>query len=259
MFNSINGSLGQGPRKPRNRSKEGGVGRTDKSHEKHDLVRRAMGGQIGAYRIRNKGLIAYVDGNAGDGEGVEQPQADLFRSNASITTAELVTRAAEKDGNAVAILCERNRGRRAVLKARFPNAIIIGNNSKVLDALPSKCQHIVFVSDPNGPGGHGKEAMREIAMSISSDFVIVFNEQPFARMFGETKSSDPKIQKAFQTMTERYPPEMLEATFWADWLGRKSLASTPLFIASQSFHYRVIVAANVLSDALNRSPFKVIR
>ena len=234
----------------RDRSREG-VGKSEKSYIKHDLIRRVVGGQIGAYRLKNSGRIAIIDGNAGDGIGVELPQMDMFRANMSTTTAELATRIATDVGDAVVILCERKKDRRAALTYRFKDAIILSDNSRALDAIPSDCKYAVWISDPCGPKGHGVEAMRSLALSMRSDFVIAVNEGAIRRI-ASTESG------LWKTQRDLYQPMIESPTYWSEQLCRVKLTRTPIINGAQNFKYRIFVAANVLSDASKRRPFEVV-
>lgn len=243
----------------RDRSRDG-VGKSERSYIKHDIIKRVVGGQASAYRLKNPGTIAIIDGNAGDGLGVERPQLDMFGPNRSTTTAELAMRIADDIGNAVVILCEKLDDRRAALRSRFRDAIILDDNAKAMSAIPSNCKYAVWISDPCGPSDHGVDAMREVASAMRSDFVIAFNEGWISsRCAGLTGECENEVaRRASRTMRDRYLPMIETPTWWADQLRRERLARTPIINGAQNFRYRVIVAANVLSDSARRRPFEEV-
>lgn len=234
----------------RDRSREGAI-KSDRSHIKHDLIRRVVGGQLGAWRLRNKGQIAIIDANAGDGLGVEMPQLDLFEDVHSTTTAELAVLIGERDLCARVILCERDKQRRIALADAFPGTIIVSDNASALDALPPGCEFAVWISDPCGPAGHGLDAMKKFARSIRSDFVIAFNE-------GAVRRIASTVDDIWLTSRERYRPMIESETYWADALARRRLARTPLIQGARNFRYRVLVAANFLSNSALRRPFEIV-
>lgn len=240
----------RGSKPKRDRTREG-IGKSERSHIKHNLIKRVVGGQIGAYRLKNKGRIVIIDGNAGDGQGVDLPQIDLFDSNRSITTAELAVRIAEDVGNAEVILCDRNKERRTSLSGRFADVTILKDNALASDAIPPDCHYAIWISDPCGPAGHGVEAMRAVADRLRSDFVIAVNEGSIRRIAG----TDSEL---WSTSRERYAQMIESPRWWADRLGRERLTRTPIINGASNFKYRIIVAANVLSDAARRKPFEEV-
>ncbi len=238
-------------RPKRDRSREG-AGKSDRSHIKHDLIRRAVGGQIGAYRLKKTGRVAIIDGNAGDGLGVNRPQLDFFSDNMSMTTADVATQVAAKVGNAVVILCESDKLRRDAIALRFPDAIILRDNAHAPGSIPSDCEYAVWISDPCGPAGHGVDAMQEVARSIRSDFVVAMNEGAIVRIAG-TESD------LWKTARDRYAPMIESPTWWADELGRRRMSRTPIINGAANFKYRVLVVADYLADSALRRPFEEIK
>lgn len=235
----------------RDRSREG-IGKSERSYIKHDLIRKVAGGQIAAYRIKNNGRIAIVDGNAGDGIGVDLPQADFFCQNMSTTTADIATRLAASACDATVILCEKDKRKRAALTYRFSKAVVISDNANAIDAIPSDCGYVLWISDPCGPAGHGVEAMASLAKSIRSDFIIASNE-------GAVKRIAATKDEKWGTARERYQPMIDSETYWTETLCRRRLSMTDVIPGARNFRYRIIVAANHLSDAATRLPFKEVQ
>jgi hypothetical protein len=240
-------------RRKRDRSREG-AGKSERSHIKHDIARKAVGAQIAAFRIRNNGRILLIDGNAGDGYGVERPQADLFGENPSCATAEMLVELAERDGNADVVLCEADKEKRSELAVRFPQAVIVGDHANAPHVADSRYVYALWLSDPCGPSAHGVPHMRLLADRIRSDFVVIFNEGWIITRLAGTVSDKWKEAR------ERYLP-MVCPEWWTDALDRRHLARTSKIInGATNFKYRVLVISNFLSDGVKRKPmFEVVK
>jgi hypothetical protein len=192
-----------------------------------------------------------IDGNAGDGHGVEQPQTDLFGDNPSCPTAEMLLEFAVNDGNADVVLCEADAERRAELAARFPEAVIVRDHALAPEYVRDHV-YALWLSDPCGPSGHGVDHMRAIADRVRSDFVIAFNEGWITTRLQGTTSG------RWQTSRERYLP-MSEPFWWTRHLNRRRLARTRHIIhGAANFRYRVLVVANYLAQGATREPFEEV-
>jgi hypothetical protein len=213
-----------------------------------------VGAQIAAFRVRNNGRILLIDGNAGDGHGVEKPQADLFGDNPSCATAEMLVEMAERDGNADALLCEADKGKRAELASRFPRAIVIGDHAGAPQFATSEYVYAIWLSDPCGPSAHGVPHMRILADRIRSDFVVILNEGWITTRLAGTDDDRWKIAR------ERYLP-MASPDWWVEALNRKHLSRTSRIInGAANFNYRVLIISNFLSQGVSRQPlFEVIK
>jgi hypothetical protein len=237
-----------------------GVGKSKNSYVKHNAIAKAVGAQIAAYRHRNKGRIVLIDGNAGDGIGVNLPEEGLFSFYpglvdpiCSLSTAELLVQVSERDRNADVILCERNPDRRAQLAGRFPNAAIIKNNSEILKHIQPHHKWGLWISDPCGPAGHGHEAMAMMARHMPCDFVIALNEQWIDVRLKATHGD------AWEVARRRYLP-MSAPQWWLDKLSRKHMSrSIKLYKIASNFGCRILVVGNFLSDGVKRRPFEVVK
>ena len=239
-------SVPPAPPKRRNRAREG-AGRSDKSYIKQGLIRRAVYAQAFAYRHTHQGAsMVFIDGNAGDGEGVPLPQLDLFGDDLSRPTPLILTDLASKVGASV-LLCEKDRAKHAQLKTRFPQAQIIGNNAEAPSYVPADCTYVLWLSDPCGQSGHGPDAMREIAArSRQSDFVIVQNLTAHRRYAGT------KDHPLWEVARTRYLP-MNDPSYWASLLNKRGVAIGDTIKQSAGFHFRLWVVANYLADHISRT------
>lgn len=235
----------------RNRDREN-AGKSARSHEKHGLIRKAVQGQVFAFHTLSKGRgrILLIDGNAGDGEGVPEDQADLFGDNPSCATAELMVTIGHSRANIDVVLCEKNPAKRSKLIDRFPNITIIPDHKDAPDCVTRFHIYALWLSDPCGPAEQGIEPMSELAKRIKSDFVATFNEGFLIRLKG-TKAG-------WETSKELYLPRE-RPEWWMTTLQRRHMARTRLIKGSESFHYRVLVISNFLTDPVKRRPFEVYR
>lgn len=236
--------------KARDRSREG-AGKSERSWLKHKLVRQAVGAQLAAFRIKHKGRILLIDGNAGDGHGVELPQSDLFGDNPSCATAEMMAGFAAKDGDADVVLCEADATKRAALAQAFPEAVVLADHADAPSVLRREHIFAIWLSDPCGPSAHGVAHMRSIADRVRSDFVVVFNEGWIVSRCSNTKSAHWAPHRA------KYMP-MVPPQWWADALGRAHVARTKAIInGAPNFRYRVLTISDHLTQGAMREPFEV--
>lgn len=228
------------------RTKREAFGFSPHSWIKHEIAAKAVGGQVAAFCMRfpaAKKLL--IDGNAGDGLGVELEQRDLFMTKCSRATARLLDELAEEHG-ATLCLVEKNRDKRRSLIARFPKAIVVASHKEAADlALDGGYNFVLWLSDPCGPAGHGVDEMHRVAMRILySDFVIVLNERALHRFQAVTHSS-------YWFPHQKYI-QMLEPKWWLGQLPKRYLARTPLIKQSGNFHFRLLVISDYLTHGVQR-------
>jgi hypothetical protein len=237
----------------RRRDKEG-RGKSDHSWIKHGMAAKAAGAQVGAYRYRFPDAnMILIDGNAGDGSGVETPQFDLFDDpQQSKPTPYMLAELAAEHGCALC-LCERERKKRWLLQEQFPAATIVASQFEAAKlATQSDYDYALWVSDPNGYSGHGVEHMRRLTMPtpgrvqriMRSDFVIIFNLHAINRVVGARDKPN------WQTH-QKYVP-MINPAWWLQQLPKRYLARTPLIKQSSNFHFRLLVATDFLTDGVKR-------
>jgi hypothetical protein len=245
-------------RAERDRSREGGVGRSENTYVKHALIHAAVKGQLASFRIKNPTKrILLIDGNAGDGAGVPLPQLDIFGASLSAATPALLTDLAGKY-DAEVLLCEKDKATREKLAANFPNTRIISDHAGAPDCVGGY-DYAIWISDPNGPSGQGVDHMRCLSDRMKSDFVIAFNERFVASIRNKIPNSDdPAIIRAFEANNARYG-QMTDPRWWASQLNRRRLAWTSaVHSISNRFGCRVLTVANFLSDGAARKPFEVV-
>lgn len=233
-----------------NRRKEN-AGKSEASWRKHEYLKDAVIGQVSAFNAKHRAPMVFIDGNAGDGVGVDHAQKTLFGSNISCTTAELLYNLADTFG-ADLILCEKDKSRRRFLIKRFPNAMILEDHMLAPSCIGSHHQYALWISDPNGPRDHGIDAMRRVSDNVKfTDFVIAFNEGVIAsRMTSEHGIGKSEAHcRAYRTCQERYVP-MMNPDWWTKSLGRRRMSRTKICKASANFKYRVMVVSDYLSSAV---------
>ena len=234
---------------PKDRGRQGGQAikmRSGHSWVKHGLLGVAVHGQLGAYRrLHPTARVLLIDGNAGDGLGVEVEQGQP----ASRPTPQMLIDLAKSIGNADVCLCELARKKRKVLWRRYPGVPIVGDNSEALSAVRTYHEHAFWLSDPCGPKGHCVASMRALDKLVPCDFIVAFNEGPLIRMQGTHSHWEKHLQ--------RYGA-MLEPKWWLDQLGKRYMARSRIISASKNFRFRLLVVADVLADAAWREPFTEI-
>jgi hypothetical protein len=229
-----------------------GDGKTESSWIKHDILNKVATAQISAYRHTHpQERILLIDGNAGDGEGVDKMQPDLFLGLcASHPTPEILTNIAARIGNADVVLCERNFDKRVRLHKRFPDAIILENHSKVPEALMPRHHYALWVSDPCGYSTHGVPHMRRVADCLRCDFIVVFNEGALERLMATNEAR-------WETARDRWTP-MIDPQWWMERLNKPLLSRTRVIYQSRGFHYRVLVLSTFLAEGARRPPFNEV-
>jgi hypothetical protein len=229
------------------------LGKSDRSWIKHGMAERVVGGQVAAFRSRfPDARIILIDGNAGDGFGVELDQRDLFGVHSSKPTPRILAELAVRYGCTLC-LCEFKRKKRQLLEMQFPEARIVATQCEAASlAIRGGYDYALWLSDPCGYAGHGVEHMRRITMIAStkvsrimrSDFVIVFNEHAVNRVVGASHS-------IYWQPHQKYTP-MLDPAWWLAQLSKRFLARTPIIHQSTNFNFRLMVVSDFLSDGVKR-------
>ena len=226
-------------------TKREGIGWSEHSWIKHDIAAKAVGGQVAAFRQRfPTAKMLLIDGNAGDGFGVELEQRDLFMTKCSRPTAQLLDELAFMH-DATLCLVEKDSDKRRSLITRFPKAIIISSHKEAADIALGGYNYVLWLSDPCGYAGHGIEEMRKIALHILfSDFVVILNELALRRVKAVRHSP-------YWFPHQKYVP-MLEPRWWLGQLCKRYLARTPLIKQSNGFHFRLLVVGDYLTQGVKR-------
>jgi hypothetical protein len=231
---------------PKSRQREG-AGKSDTSWIKHGLAGKAVSAQVAAFRRRfPTARMILVDGNAGDGEGVDVAQGDLFvGSHKSRPTPHLLSDLAKEHGCTL-MLCEQELRKRRLLVQAFPDALIVSDHAAAASyVIKEGFNYALWLSDPCGPKGQGVEHMRQVALRIlRSDFVIIFNEVGPHRFIGVKHS--PYWQKH-----QKYVP-MLQSEWWLEQIPKRNMARTQVIKQSSGFHFRLIVISDFLTDGVKR-------
>lgn len=180
-------------------------GACETSYQKHEIIERLARGQLARACLflnpRDRTLI--IDMHAGDGRGVDQPQADLFGGTESVPTSLLAVslgEALERAGiNVDVYLCERSHARREQLRRVFGDrAEIVGNHEKLPPFAGCGYQWGLVLNDPNGPSDHGDETLQRIAREVArADFLININVGAINRINGLTGYSTNKAAPAY--------------------------------------------------------------
>lgn len=240
----------------------GNVGRGIKSYEKHQLVKRAAGGQAAILTKQfseNRGVI--VDMHAGDGKGSTLPQFAFWEEALSDASPFIANRLA----NTLSpipdiILCESHFASRHQLDGCFRNqrnVKILQNNHSLLKIDFSQYAWGLTLNDPNGPRDHSVDVLEFLSQSMSKmDFIIVVNEGGIERHLGlkdrplGTAKNATLVRQAYETR-ERYK-WMLDPEQWRTKLNRRRVAWSLRPVMNSAFHGRVIVVANYLSSVFSR-------
>jgi hypothetical protein len=223
-----------------------GAGKSVHSWIKHDFIKKAAGAQVAAFRQKfPHAQIILIDGNAGDGAGVEMQQRDMFvRSCESEPTPQVLADLAATY-HATLCLCEHDVGKRRMLKARFPDVRIVPDQAAAADLALRGFNYALWTSDPCGPKGHGLYSMSRIALGLlRSDFIVVSNEGALSRFIGVAHC--PSWQK-HQVYTLQLDP-----AWWLAQLPKRYLARSPLINQSQNFHFRLLVISDFLTEGVRR-------
>lgn len=238
--------------KRRDRSRED-AGKSDRSWHKHDLISsiaNAHGHRL-AHGIKFKsGRGIIIDMHAGDGNGVEKPQASLFGSNPSRTTAELAVGLGSIVGADI-VLCEKDAKKRAALEARgWQGVTVLDDHKHAPEYVTSRHAWALVLNDPNGPADHGLEYMQAIAERASvADFIIAFNEGGWRRVNGyAVKHGGAMANYSW----------MRDFREWGVALRRKQIAVSRLVNGSNGFQYRILVAGNHFDKPIRSPLFEVI-
>jgi hypothetical protein len=243
-----------------------GAGFSAKSWVKHQLVRQAVMGQVSAYHhMYPTHRFVIIDMHAGTGIGQPLPQQDLFLEARSRTTADVAVEVAQIFPQAEVILCELKRANRRLLAARYPGIPLLGHHREVLDLLPGAYRWAMILNDPCGYSFHGIEVMEQIAQRIRADWVIVFNQQAFSRMYG-VREHVPYDERPSTKGTRNARPKYVWMADHTVWGRRLATPITPtlhtarsrLFRGSGNFGYHIFVVSYKLSDAVKRRQWETI-
>lgn len=236
---------------PRSRRRDN-AGVSPLSWKKHGLLWRAASGQGYAYRHKHPGTkCVIIDMHAGTGEGIPEPQLDLFGTPPAYPTPLLATRLGDRLGADV-ILCEQQRQAREQLAVRFPSATILADHAAVLDALNPAHRWALVLNDPCGYASHGLDVMDALSQRLAVDWVIVFNEGALKQLLGMADvplRPDPPHVARIRAVRSHYA-WMADPAAWGTRLQSRQMARTVLIKASPRFHYRVLVCSHTLSQAL---------
>jgi hypothetical protein len=230
-----------------------GEGKSPHSYIKHRAIDRFASGQVASFRRSHPhARMLLIDGNAGDGMGVEIPlpypfENDRIKRETSRPTAGLLADLAN-DHNADLCLCDKDKEKRQILKEYFPEAHIFSTHEEVVQfAIAQRPDYAIWLSDPCGPAGHGVEYMRELAMYVRyTDFVIILNEHACSRFAGVAHSP-------YWQAHQIYPP-MVEASWWSEKLPKRFQLRTIPERTSGNFCYRLIVLTDYLCEGARRQP-----
>jgi len=229
-------------------------GKTEKSFIKHELLWDVAYSQAYAYRIKHpQARIVGIDMYAGDGQGVELPQMDLFKTECSPTTPQLLVGIAEKLSFSRVILCESNGKRRSQLKKRIHASLpveVIGDNSNIRDIDLTGYDWGLVVSDPCGHA-----AYKDVSpLPLSADYVLTFNQGSLNRHLGMADgpiASDSERTRRVRDRKSDYA-WMEELPEWQRRLARRYGARSRLIPQSPEFRFRILVFANALGDFVGR-------
>jgi hypothetical protein len=229
-------------------------GKSDHSWIKHGMAKKVVGAQVGAFRYRFPDAnMILIDGNAGDGYGVELQQFDLFDGVTNSKPTPHILADLAREYGCTLCLCEAKRKKRELLSEQFPNALIVATHREAAAlAISGGHDYVLWLSDPCGYAGHGVEHMRRLTMPMQgkvqrimrSDFVIIFNELAVNRVVGARDA--PEWQPH-----QKYVP-MLQPTWWLQQLPKRYLARTPVIKQSSGFHFRLMVVTDFLTDGVKR-------
>jgi hypothetical protein len=235
-----------------------GAGYSEKSFWKHEVACKAATGQLAmARKVFPAVRMVIVDGNAGEGMGVEPAQPDMFMDVRSESTPELAVRLG-REFNCDVVLCEKRADRRLKLTERFGRETLV----TILDdhgkapaiAAARSYQYALTISDPCGPSGHGVEQFLQRISHIveRSDFITILNMKFLFRLDGVHTPN-----KGWDRSKELYSP-MRHASYWMQALGRRRASQTEVFNSSNGFSWRMFVIANHLSSGATRRPFSEV-
>jgi hypothetical protein len=244
---------------PRSRDKDG-AGKSDHSWEKHWLMRKAIGGQLGVASMRFSS-IAIVDMHAHDGSDATHPQVTLFGDVDGTCSAKLAFDAANRH-NAELFLCEKKRARMESLRDRFGEGPTYLPNHDLLCKVDwTAFDYVLVLNDPNGHAGHGVETIKHIASvsGLVSDFIIMVNESSLSRHRGvsnEVDLNETPMVRGCRLKRDGYT-WMIDRHKWREILRKQNIAtSRTLTRGGGAYQGRMHVIANYLSDTTKKEFFK---
>jgi len=260
LFSNTGGLPPSPPRSPPKRKRDrDDAGKGPQSWKKHRLFGLAFA-QFHAFRRKfPNARCVIIDFNAGDGEGVDLAQGDLFGPNRSRATAELAAQQAATD-NVFVILCEKQADRFAKLKEKYgttPRVTIIRDHRDVVPLVVG-FDYAIVLSDPCGPAGHGEDILGAVSRAVpKADFIIALNLHGVNRINGTHQSAEQvgRAGKANATSRERHGWKN-DPYRWQALLGRRHMASSRVIPMSSTFTLQMLVIADFV--VVKDSEFEVL-
>lgn len=229
------------------RKKGGGLGRSEHSYWKHDLIENMISRQIPILKKRGNGCI--IDMHAGDGCDTPHPQHDLF-AGGSLKTTPTIALVKARNCESDVILCEKDKYCRDKLIKQFgEEAIILGNHNELLKLTKDLQRYawLIILNDPNGRGDQGVSVMKNIAsINNYSDFIIVFNRLSVKRCLGLKNKDHPRasVRGAYRSGIEN--KWMLEPENWKTYLGKRMVLPSSICHVSNAMEAQVLLVSNFI-------------
>jgi hypothetical protein len=246
------------PSLKRSRDKDG-LGKSKWSCDKHWLMQKAIGGQLGVASMRF-GSLAIVDMHAHDGSDATHPQLTMFGGPEGTCSARLAFDAAKRHC-AKLFLCESKPDRMARLQDRFGESPTYLRSFNLLRKVDwTAFDYVLVLNDPNGHSGHGVETMQHIASApgVASDFVVMVNEGSLRRHLAV--SNVVQMNESARVRASRLAAPlyawMLEADEWRRKLRKKNVATSKHLTRGSAYQGRMHVIANFLSSPTTKEFFK---
>lgn len=237
------------------------TGKGERSYQKHHLIKQLLQPQIAilSTKIGRGGLL--IDMHAGDGQGVPQPQVDLFGMDDSEATAVLCVRLAEK-WQADVVLCETRTDRRQALRDQFPDVRILASHNRIPKAIDvAAYPWVIVLNDPNGHAHHGVDVLVHLSTANRrSDFIIGINEGSLGRHLHVAHSADDSgkinetMLKGSRQAARKYE-WMMNRESWRDLLGKRYGASAKFLCGIGAYRGRILLLSNYIGN-VNRGVFE---
>lgn len=235
---------------PRRRERDG-MGKGQRTYSKHFLIQRLLKAQAAKlHQVFGPGGVI-IDMHAHDGDGVVTPQVDLFDETAmSQSTAEMAVAVARRYSG-LAILCEKDAERRAMLEQRLgyqAQVIILKNNGLLDPALHVQpYPWVIVLNDPCGHSAHNVELLERITAGHPRvDFIVVINEGSLKRHLavGSVGDDDESPMIAGCRAAKEKYRWMLDSAEWCRRLNKRHCVQSRTLIKNGAFHGRVNLFAN---------------
>lgn len=248
-----------------------GTGKGQFSWRKHEMIREVAQAQISVLNLDGK-KGAIIDMHAGDGEGVDLPQADLFMTPVSQSTPYLAVELSHKcTPRSDVILCERNRQHRALLTERFgTQAQILANHVELLNQSLQKYQWVFVLNDPCGPSAHGIPILQAIvARHRRADLLIMVNEGSIARhlgvaQFGDDHGTNAAGVRGSRAAVDRYrwmydqELKRVNAQAWAVKLSKRYALISRQKSSNRAYQGRLLLLTNYLANWNDRRYERIV-